>query len=168
MKSRSSWKDCFRRLAGPLAICAALGVAGCESNPLSGTKVYPVRGKVVLPDGKPLAMGRIVFVATSSTLTAPATIESDGTFVVKGSLGEGLPEGQYKVRLEVDESKLPQVKARPAARSAPLPFPEKYLDEELSGLSATVKPGENAPLEFTLNKQTAAAPGKQSGRPGRD
>ena len=50
--------------------------------------------------------GRVVFAATKSTITSSANIESDGSFTFKGGTnGDGLPEGEYKVRLEVgDES----------------------------------------------------------------
>jgi hypothetical protein len=161
LSKRSTWNVALCGVIAPLAVSLTLGVVGCESSPLAGTKVYPVRGKVLLPDGKPAATARIVFVGTKSGLTMPVPIESDGTFVVKGSLGEGLPEGEYKVRIEVDESKLPQVKGGPGQRSAALPFPEKYLDEDTSGLTATIKAGDNAPLEFTLNNEAGNTPQKQ-------
>jgi hypothetical protein len=165
---RSTWKDAVCRMIAPLAVSLALGMAGCGSNPLAGTKVYPVTGKVLLPDGKPVPTARIVFVGTTSGLTMPVPIESDGSFVVKGSLGEGLPEGAYKVRLEVDELKLPQVKGAPGQRKAATPFPEKYLDEDSSGLTATVKAGDNPPLEYKLDKQAPDVPVKRRGRGDRD
>jgi hypothetical protein len=112
---------------------------------------YPVKGKVVLADGKPLAAGNIVFVATESTLTTAAKLDNDGTFTVKGSK-EGLPAGDYLVRIEVDESETGPSKAKSTRRKGgPVPFPDKYLDEDASGLRATVKPGENN-FEFKLIK----------------
>jgi hypothetical protein len=112
---------------------------------------YPVKGKVVLADGQPLAAGNVVFVATESTLTAAAKLENDGTFVVKGNK-EGLPAGEYLVRIEVDESETGPSKAKSTRRKGgPVPFPEKYLDEDASGLRVTVKPPENN-FEFKLTK----------------
>ena len=140
-----------RKLASFAAglFCLA-ALAGCGS-PVDRMTFYPVKGKVVLADGKPLAAGNVVFVATESTLTAAAKLESDGTFVVKGTK-EGLPAGEYLVRIEVDESETGPSKAKATRRKGgPVPFPEKYLDEDASGLKATVKaPGNN--FEFTLKK----------------
>ena len=101
-------------------VTAVVVVTGCgESNPLSGVKVYPVKGKVILPDGKPLASGKVVFVATKSTITSSANIESDGSFTFKGGTnGDGLPEGEYKVRLEVGEANSMPRKVRLPFRSS--------------------------------------------------
>jgi hypothetical protein len=135
-----------------VVLAAVLALAGCDrSNPLASATLYPVKGKVVLPDGKPLTSGRIVFAATKSTVTAPAPIEKDGSFTIKGSLGDGLPEGEYKVHLEVDESTSQPVKGALPRRKAALPFPAVYSEEDKSPLRATVKPGENV-FEFPLKK----------------
>jgi len=148
----------FRRVGLVLSAAVLVGLAGCESNPIASLTLYPVKGRVVLPDGKPLASGRIVFVAVKSSLTAPATIESDGSFVVKGSTGDGLPEGDYRVRLEVDESKLPPSGGNPAQRKSTLPFPGHYADEDTSDLKATVKPDASGnSFEFNLTKQSDQA-----------
>ena len=68
------------------------------------------------------------------------------------------------MRLEVDESKLPQTKVASKDRKATLPFPAQYADEDASDLKATVKPdaaGNN--IEFNLSKQTEQA---RAGRKG--
>jgi len=142
----------WRRL-GWLFCVFALALAGCESNPVATLKRYPVKGKVVLADGKPVANAKVVFVGKSVALTAPAPIESDGSFTVKSNSGDGLPEGEYRIRIEVDESELPVVKGAPAKRSAPLPFAAKYADEDTSGLTATVTTDETKnTFEFKLSK----------------
>jgi len=139
---------------GWLLAAVAVGVAGCDSNSLSSMRLYPVKGKVLLADGKPVPGARIVFVGVKSTLSFPATIESDGMFTVKGAKGDGLPEGDYQVRIEGDETKLPIVKGAPAKKVGSLPFPEKYTDEGTSDLKATVKPDETSNnFEFKLTKQ---------------
>lgn len=130
----------------------AIVLSGCDQSRIASMDLYPVKGQVRLADGKPLTSGRIVFSSTKSTITFMAPVESDGGFTVKGSNGSGLPEGDYKVRLEMDETKLPQVKGQPNPRKSALPFPVKYLDEDQSGLTATIKAGENPPLEFRLKK----------------
>jgi hypothetical protein len=99
-----TWKSFWRRGVWLLSALVVVGLAGCgERNPLSGLKIYPVKGKVTLPDGKALASGKVVFVATKSSITSSANLESDGSFTFKGGAnGDGLPEGEYKVRLETD------------------------------------------------------------------
>lgn len=76
-----------------LAMTAFLALAvGCENNnPLASATFYPVKGKVLLPDGKPLTAGHVVFVSTKTTTTATATIESDGSFSFKECLATAFP-----------------------------------------------------------------------------
>ncbi len=152
----------LRQVTLVLAATAVLGLAGCESsNPVASLTLYPVKGRVLLPDGKPLSSGRIVFIGGKSAITSsPAAIETDGTFVVKGSSGDGLPEGDYRVRLEIDESKLPASKGNPSQQKATLPFPQKYADEDSSDLKATVKPdaaGNSFEFNLTNTKPTDGA-----------
>ena len=51
--------------------------------------------------------------------------------------GEGAPPGDYKVRVEPEDPSLISPKRPSAARK--LPFPQKYLDEDSSGLKVTIK-----------------------------
>jgi hypothetical protein len=132
----------------------AVAVVGCESNPLSGAKLYPVKGTVLLPDGKPLTSGHVVFVGTGSTITSSANIESDGSFAFKGAAGEGLPPGEYKVRIEPGSDG----KARGGKSKNAYPFAEQFLDEDASGLTATVTDdGAKNSFELKLNPTKAAA-----------
>ncbi len=133
-----------------LGLTAIVGVLGCgEGGPSNRGPIHPVKGKVILPGGSPLATGKVVFVATKSTTTSLAPIQSDGSFAI-----EGLPEGDYKIRLEVGESS--------HAKKGSLPFPSKYLDEDGSDLAATVKSDE-ASNNFDL-KLTPNGPGKSATR----
>jgi Carboxypeptidase regulatory-like domain len=132
-----------------LSLTVAVGISGCGGgSPLSAAKAYPVTGKVLLPDGKPLTSGNVVFVATKSTVSSLAKIENDGSFTLNG-----LPEGEYKVRLEIGESS--------RAKKGSPPFPSKYLDEDGSDLAATVKPVESAnrfELKLTQNGSQKSSP----------
>jgi hypothetical protein len=149
-------RDFWRVRLGVLWLSAALviGSAGCGNlDRFSLPTSYPVKGKVLLPDGKPLTSGRIMFISTESGLTFGGTIGSDGTYTVKSGTREGAPQGNYKVRIEIDETSLPQAKGRKGQRSVQLPFANKYTDEDASQLTATVKPDENSNnFEFKLMK----------------
>jgi hypothetical protein len=151
----SIWKTTRRPAVWLLSTLVTVALAGCGgSSPLSGVKVYPVKGKITLPDGKPLSSGKAVFVGTKSSVTSAANIESDGSFTFKGGAnGDGLPEGEYKVRLEVGE--------RSGAKKSTTPlFPSKYLDEDTSDLTAAVKADE-ASNSFDF-KLTPNSPSKSS------
>jgi hypothetical protein len=145
----------FRRLRfGLLSLFAALviGSGGCGER-YSAPTSYPVTGKVLLPDGKPLTSGRIMFVSKETGLTFGGTIGSDGTYIVKSDARDGAPQGNYKVRIEIDETSLRQVKGPKGQRSGQLPFASKYTDEDASQLTASVKADEKSNnFEFKLTK----------------
>ena len=91
-----------RWLSGLIAV-ALVGMAGCgKSDSLPSLKVYEVRGKVLLPDGKPLSGGFIYFVSKGDLPVTPSgVIGSDGTYsLVTGGSGEEPPPGEYKIRVE--------------------------------------------------------------------
>jgi len=127
-----------------------MGLVGCGSDPLSGKTLYPVKGKVLLADGKPLSSGQVTFVATKSTITSTADIGSDGGFTFKGASADGLPEGEYKVRIEAGTSSI-AVKGSKKTPQAKLPFDGKFTDEDKSELSAIVTADESKnSFEFKL------------------
>jgi hypothetical protein len=131
-----------------IGLVLVAGVLGCgESRPSIG-HVYEVKGKVVLPDGKPLSRGRIYFVRTDGALSSNGTIGTDGTFsLTTGSDGEGAPPGEYKVRIEPDDPNTLPTKRNPNGK---LPFSAKYLDEDTSNLTVTVEPKPNQLEPFRL------------------
>lgn len=137
-----------------IVIATALAVAGgCgEDRPEVGVATYPVQGKVVLADGKPLTSGVVVFVsAGEKTPQVSGTVGSDGSFaIMTDGVAPGAPAGDYKVRLEIDPD-AGTTGASPKRRGAP-PFPAKYGKESTSGLTATVKaePANELP-PFVLN-----------------
>jgi hypothetical protein len=124
------------------------GLAGCHgTDSLPALKVYEVKGKVVLADGKPLDGGWISFVPKGDLSVTPSSaINSDGTFsLVTGGSGEGAPAGEYKVRVEA-----PQLAGFQKARNRRPPFPIKYTDEDSSGLVITVQAAANHLPPFVL------------------
>jgi Carboxypeptidase regulatory-like domain len=140
-----------RPAAWTLAVCLAAVVAGCGGPSAASGPFYPVKGKVTLSDGKPLAGVSVVFLGP---VVARAATESDGSFTVKSGDKDGLPEGDYSVRLEVLDTK-------GSVKKAVLPFPGKYLDEDSSDLKAKVTAAGPNDLDFKLTKNDAA-----TGRPG--
>jgi hypothetical protein len=136
-----------RNLALGALLLAGLGLAGCSddgSKAALAAKRYPVKGKVLLADGKPLGEGTITLVpykkpdekATSTNvgLLASAKLNADGTFETEAA------EGEYQVKLSRPSVELKPAAGQPVAPPA-LKFPEKYLDEDASGLKATVAAG---------------------------
>ena len=142
---RRSWLVCTC-----LAITAGLVIAGCGSGNSGSTRDYPVKGKVIQSDGKALSGGRVVFVSSDTALYYMGSIGADGSFELKQGSRVGAPAGNYKIRIEVDET----TQSKKGKGLASLPFPSKYLDEDASKLVATVKAeaeGDNV-FEFKLTK----------------
>jgi hypothetical protein len=113
-------------------------------------RVFEVKGQVLLPNRKPLRSGRVLFVPTQEPLLlSSAAVSEDGSFSLStGDSGEGAPPGVYKVRVE--PSGPPPVVSGLRGSARGLSFPPKYLDEDSSGLTVTVKPGPNRLDPFVL------------------
>src|SRR5436309_14578145 len=94
-----------------LMVGLAGGIAGCgDPNAAGSLKVYPVKGQVLLPDGKPLTSGHVVLVSNEKALEFSGEVGSDGHFEIKTGYGDGAPEGTYKVRMEYDDPSQAPVK----------------------------------------------------------
>jgi hypothetical protein len=141
--------------AGPWAAALALAaLGGCSDEPAEvRITTYPVKGKVLLPDGKPLTDGSVTFVPTGKEgLPAGGKIEPDGTFTLTTrSPGDGAGAGDYRVKI-VSDAKDPASGGKKAGRGL---VPNKYLDEDSSGLTATVKAEPNDLPPFKLDTKPA-------------
>jgi hypothetical protein len=130
------------RRAGAAVLAAAMAtLSGCgRSDSLPSYQVYEVKGQVLLADGKPLGGGLITFVPKGDMPVSPSgVIGSDGSFALStGGSGDGAPAGDYKVRVEAPQFQ----QAAPKARKKPI-FPQKYNDEDSSGLVITVRAQSN-------------------------
>ena len=159
--SGRAWNNAQLRFFWVMAAGLTLAVAGCsEGNPLSSAKFYPVRGKVLLADGKPLTTGSVVFVGSKSMVTSTAPIGSDGSFEFKSASGDGLPEGEYKIRIE-------GVSGGGAKKQMSLPFANQFLDEDESKLTANVTSDEsknNFELKLTPTKSESGDDEKRARR----
>jgi hypothetical protein len=156
----------FYRLCAVASAVIAITAEGCDNNnPLASARFYPVKGKVLLPDGKPLTSGHVVFADSKTMITSTATIESDGSYVFKGSSGDGLPVGDYKIRIEAGSS-TDGKKATKGSKN--LPFSEQFLDEDTSGLSRTVTDDATKnDFELKLNPTKSEKGAAGDGRSGR-
>ena len=114
-------------------------LAGCGADNAIDKSFYPVKGKVLLEDGKPLTTGNVLFVGVSTNVSLPAPIGSDGAFEFTGDK-PGLPAGEYRVAIDI-EGRQTKRKARDPNRDPRTicHFAAKYLDEDASKLTATVK-----------------------------
>jgi hypothetical protein len=131
-----------------LWLVAAVGMAvpGCGQGSSRSGPDYPVKGKVLLADGKPLRFGRVVFVSSETALSYMGQVGDDGGFELKQGDRVGAPAGSYKVRIEINETSLPKSRGK----SSNLPFPAKYQDEDVSKLAATVEAKPENSFEFKL------------------
>ena len=143
--------DGQRECTGPprpalfLTVLLSVVVWGCiDRNPLGGSTLYPVKGKVTLPGGKTMAGLKVNFWGPTSD---SATTESDGTFAFTGKK-EGLPAGDYKVSLEIAST-------AKASKNAKLPFPSRFLDEDFSRLTAKVTADGPNDFDFKLTTDSA-------------
>jgi hypothetical protein len=125
-----------------VALLCFLGVAGC------GPKLYPVRGQVTYPDGKPLTEGTVVFesVVEENRVTARGQIDRDGRYELSTyQRGDGVPAGKYRVAVapKLDPNAVDK-------RSNPLAFDRRYTEFKTSGLEFEVESGRNEyPIKVT-------------------
>jgi hypothetical protein len=126
---------CTGFLASRVVPLLLLGVIGC------GPRLYPVRGKVTYPDGKPLTEGLVVFESKGEErpVTSRGEIHPDGSYELSTSRpGDGALAGKYRV--------LVAPKTDPNAvdlPSRPPPFDPRYANFDTSGLEYQVGSGPN-------------------------
>lgn len=122
----------------PAAAVLLLALAGCGKDDL-----YPVRGKVVFPDGSPMTAGKVILhpAAEGQGRDADADIQPDGTFEARTATpGDGVAPGRYKVVV-----KPPKVSEKPQQVVDP-----KHLKFETTGLEVTVRPEPNENVTLTV------------------
>jgi hypothetical protein len=139
-------RGCVARPGRPIARLGAalvwVTLAGCGDEkwaPVIKDAAFPVKGKVLLPGGRPLAAGRIEFHPVQELgLLAHGAIASDGTFALRTrQAGDGAIPGTYKVRIMLPER-------REFTRLA------RYRDEDSSRLTVTVRAEPNNLESFQL------------------
>jgi hypothetical protein len=129
---------CMWRLLGVILIGATAGCGGQPTPPTPPFKTYTLKGKVVYKDGRgveQLERGRVWFQSRAdANIKAVGGIGDDGTFtmtvLVEDKSYAGVPEGEYKVRVEppLDDERKPRRRL----------IHPRHLDYETSGLRVTV------------------------------
>ena len=133
-----------------LGLLAAMVIGGC-----SGSTPYTydgpegqLKGKVTTK-GQPVTEGQVVF--TSVRGSATGQIGTDGAFEMNYSGSPDIPVGAYKVYVLPPKSAAATSGAEEAPATVDNPqIPKKYQLTGTSGLTATVKEGENQPLTIDM------------------
>lgn len=131
----------------PLALYALLmGVAGC-GDPQAGettpdapkAATHPVKGKIVLGDGKPLTEGVVSFMPVKQPARgASGKVQSDGSFELETpGVGPGAAEGEYTVSIQSS-----QKVAAPKGGEKPA-VPSIYSVDDTTPIRLTIKSGNN-------------------------
>ncbi len=123
-----------------------LAAAGC------GPRLYPVRGKVALADGRPVTEGMVVFERkgeAKEAVTARGEIQPDGSYRLSTHRpGDGAPPGTYRVLVA------PKTDPNAVDRAPqPPPFDPRYADFSTSGLECEVKAGGANEFPITVKKK---------------
>lgn len=120
-------------------LTAAVLVVGCGQS-----KGGKVKGQVVYKD-QPVAGGSVNFLSRETGSAAIAKIESSGEF----TLADPLPAGTYTVYVTPTAAEPAAPGTRVMAAKGPA-IPVKARDPGTSGVTVTVKPGENPPMTILL------------------
>jgi hypothetical protein len=130
----------MRVLHFSVAATIFLVLTGCSGE----SRTEPVRGTVMLPDGKPLTEGTVEFelIGTQNPVTASGEIEADGSYEL-GTFapGDGAVPGKHRVAV-VSDFRIGTEQERPGLVPEPLLDP-RYREFKTSGLEFEVSPGEN-------------------------
>jgi hypothetical protein len=130
-----------KRLGFP-GLLLLVAVAGC-----GGSKLYPVEGKIVYPDGQAaveLAGASVEFDPVEGKEGARGQVQADGSFRM-GTFqpADGVVPGSYRVCIQPP---LPDLD-----RPVPSLLPRRYGDFQTSGLQVTIKPEKN-PLTLIVER----------------
>lgn len=139
-----------RRLgtARALPLALALALVGCRPRPPLGE----ARGEVTFR-GSPLQAGSVIFANDEAGASYVSPIAEDGTFRFGVAAGYGLPPGTYQVAVGPPHPGPTLASGDPPAppRTAPMPeIPPRYRDPAASGLTVTVREGDNPPFRIDL------------------
>jgi len=106
-------------------------VMGCGGSGPARPALNPVKGKVTLATGAPLAFGTIGFEpAGGRAFRCSGKIGTDGTFELETGSEKGATAGKYKVSVSLPPNKRNSV-------------PKKFQSDDTSGIEVEVVSGDN-------------------------
>lgn len=122
------------------AMLLGLGLSGCQR---SEEAIWPISGTVTF-QGKPISAGMIRFGNPTRGIDMTAAVQSDGAYTVVTARGAGLPEGTYRVAVVPPAIRIPLGPIKQPLEPQSYPdIPPKFREFQTSGLTLTVKRGEN-------------------------
>ena len=126
-------------LLGNGAVCCLVLIVGCSSSDLAN-----VSGKVVSHDGAPVVGAQLTARSAESGKWGSAVTDQEGRYSLSSAAEErGLPPGAYEMIIIEDRGDVDA----PAAKT----IPRKYSDAATSGLSFSIKPGDEIVYDVTLD-----------------
>jgi hypothetical protein len=134
--------------------CLLLSSIGCFGGvDPKAPKLQPVTGFVRL-DGEPLNNADIMFLPLAGDLEASGRSDAEGKYELHVRTKNGAVAGNYKVtiskRVREDGSEFPEDRSNMGIGKESLPM--KYVDRNLTDLTAEVTEGENQ-IDFDLNSK---------------
>lgn len=132
--------SCCRILQLTLSLALGVALAACSSRDPRGRIV----GKVTF-QGHAVSEGYVVFSNNDKGVHMTAELKPDGTYEMTMPKLGGLPVGTYQIRVRPPDPPLPPFgsTAIPKVKECP-DIPHRYREDATSGLTATVKQGENS------------------------
>jgi hypothetical protein len=128
---------------------AAMSITvGCGSSEVVGR----VDGRITVA-GEPLDHGTVVFQNAQTNIGILTPVGEGGKYHVRTYKHDGLSPGDYQVAIQPQEiaAAAPPAITHPKAQEKHQSIiPDKYQSTSTSGLTATVKPGNNPPFDFDL------------------
>ena len=116
-------------------------IVGC-----SGGQSAPVHGKVTLQDGTPVKGAEVSFENVERHVRAWGKTAEDGSYrLMTLKPGDDAPLGDYKITVR---HAMPMDSSQPEVKG---PFDTRYESPGTSGLTYTVKPGDNT-FDMVLDK----------------
>jgi hypothetical protein len=81
-----------------IVLLSCLVLQGCGNNPLPRPEGVAVRGRVLLPNQKPLGGGTLILTPESGLHAGRSLIQTDGSFALEDSAGnQDVVPGKYRV-----------------------------------------------------------------------
>ena len=130
-----------------LAVIAPLSLTSCSDEKFDTVDVYPVTGKVIDANGKPVEGASVSLHSEQYPPEARehpvATTDAQGVFKIRTyKPDDGAPEGDWKVAVNWKPPYTTQA-FEPGGRFAGILPPKKYGDPNTSGLTVSVAEGDN-------------------------